>query len=158
MIDEYNLDEYYAEIASKLNEVIPVEWKRIIMYSEDLGDSSSVSFYFYTKEDDNIHHSGNIPEDFSVSRNIFRKLLRELRGTIKNLRNEFDKENENLWCTLTFTLAEDWRFNVKFGYEIDKEMSDFEREVIWAYNEIGLEPKGEFGREVLEKYLSNKDS
>ena len=158
MIDEDNLKKYYAEIANQLNEIIPVEWKRIIMYAEDLGNSSSVSFYFYTKEDDNIHHSGNIPEDFSVSRNIFRKLLRELRGTIKNLRNEFHKENEKLWYTLTFTLEEDWRFNVKFGYEIDNEMSDFEREVIWEYNEIGLMPKGEFGREVLEKYLSKRDS
>ncbi len=158
MIKESDLNKYYAEIANQLNEIIPVEWKRIIMYAEDLGDSSSVSFYFYTKEDNNIHHSGNIPEDFSVSRNIFRKLLRELRCTIKNLRNEFDKENEKLWYTLTFTLEEDWRFNVKFGYEIDNEMSDFEREVIWAYNEIGLMPKGEFGREVLEEYLSNRDS
>lgn len=158
MIKESDLNKYYAEIANQLNEIIPVEWKRIIMYAEDLGDSSSVSFYFYTKEDNNIHHSGNIPEDFSVSRNIFRKLLRELRCTIKNLRNEFDKENEKLWYTLTFTLEEDWRFNVKFGYEIDNEMSDFEREVIWAYNEIGLVPKGEFGREVLEEYLSNRDS
>ena len=158
MIKESDLNKYYAEIANQLNEIIPVEWKRIIMYAEDLGDSSSVSFYFYTKEDNNIHHSGNIPEDFSVSRNIFRKLLRELRCTIKNLRNEFDKKNEKLWYTLTFTLEEDWRFNVKFGYEIDNEMSDFEREVIWAYNEIGLMPKGEFGREVLEEYLSNRDS
>mgnify|MGYP004516970983 CR=1 FL=1 len=158
MIKESDLNKYYAEIANQLNEIIPVEWKRIIMYAEDLGDSSSVSFYFYTKEDNNIHHSGNIPEDFSVSRNIFRKLLRELRCTIKNLRNEFDKENEKLWYTLTFTLEEDWRFNVKFGYEIDNEMSDFEREVIWAYNEIGLMPKGEFGREVLEEYLRNRDS
>lgn len=158
MRKESDLNKYYAEIANQLNEIIPVEWKRIIMYAEDLGDSSSVSFYFYTKEDNNIHHSGNIPEDFSVSRNIFRKLLRELRCTIKNLRNEFDKENEKLWYTLTFTLEEDWRFNVKFGYEIDNEMSDFEREVIWAYNEIGLMPKGEFGREVLEEYLRNRDS
>ena len=158
MIKESDLNKYYAEIANQLNEIIPVEWKRIIMYAEDLGDSSSVSFYFYTKEDNNIHHSGNIPEDFSVHRNIFRKLLRELRCTINNLRNEFDKENEKLWYTLTFVLEEDWRFNVKFGYEIDNEISDFEREVIWAYNEIGLVPKGEFGREVLEKYLSNRDS
>lgn len=158
MINEDYLKKYYAEIANQLNEIIPVEWKKIIMYAEDLGDSSSVSFYFYTKEDNNIHHSGNIPDDFSVPRNIFRKLLRELRGTIKNLRNEFAKENEKLWYTLTFVLEEDWRFNVKFGYKIDKEISDFEREVIWAYNEIGLVPKGEFGREVLEKYLSNRDS
>ena len=158
MIDEDNLKKYYVKIANQLNNIIPIEWKKIIMYAEDLGDSSSVSFYFYTKEDDNIHHSGNIPEDFSVSRNIFRKLLRELRGTIKNLRNEFNKENEKLWYTLTFVLEEDWRFNVKFGYEIDKEISDFERQVIWAYNELGLVPKGEFGREVLEEYLRNRDS
>ena len=158
MIDEDNLKKYYVKIANQLNNIIPIEWKKIIMYAEDLGDSSSVSFYFYTKEDDKIHHSGNIPEDFSVSRNIFRKLLRELRGTIKNLRNEFNKENEKLWYTLTFVLEEDWRFNVKFRYEIDKEISDFERQVIWAYNEIGLVPKGEFGREVLEEYLRNRDS
>lgn len=154
MIKESNLNKYYAEIANKLNQLIPVEWKKIIMYNEELDDYSNTVFYFYTKED-NIHHSRNIPEDFLVSENIFKGLLKELDKAIDDFRNEFKKENEKLWHTLTFTLNENWLFKVKFGYEIDKKIGTLEREIIWAYNEIGLIPQGK-GREVLIKYLNEK--
>ena len=153
MIKESNLNQYYAEIAHKLNDIIPEEWKKIILYAEDLGDVSSTSFYFHTKEDNAIHYSGNIPEEFSVSKDEFRILLRELRSIIRSFRNEFEKEHEELWYTLTFILDESWRFKADFGYEIDEEKGYLEREIIWAYENIGLVPEEEFGREVLKEYL-----
>lgn len=154
MINESNLTPYYGEIANKLNEIISVEWKKIVMYGKESGDVSSVSFYFYTKEGNEVHYSGNIPEDFSVSRNIFKRLLRELRGIIRDLWHEFKNADEATWYTITFILESDWKFKVKFGYELDKEIGDFEREIIWAYNELGLIHKGEFAKEILEKYIS----
>lgn len=124
------------------------------MYGEELGDVRSVSFYFYTKEMNEINYSGNIPEDFSVSRDIFKSLLRELRGSIRELWNEFKNSGEETWYTITFILEDDWSFKVKLGYMLDKAMGNFEREIIWAYNEIGVIPKGEFAKNILQQYLN----
>lgn len=156
MIDERNLTKYYSDIANQLDDMIPVEWNKIIMYAEENGMSTIASFYFYTKQDNKIHYSSNIPEDFSVSRDIYKQLLRELWGSIEGLWNEFKKADEKTWYTLTFTLESDWRFNAEFGYELNEEIGDFERRILWAYNEIGLIPNDEYAKSVLERLLGKK--
>lgn len=156
MIDERNLTKYYSDIANQLDDMIPVEWNKIIMYAEENGMSTIANFYFYTKQDNKIHYSSNIPEDFSVSRDIYKQLLRELWSSIEGLWNEFKKADEKTWYTLTFTLESDWRFNAEFGYELDEEIGDFERRILWAYNEIGLIPKDEYAKSVLERLLGKK--
>ena len=156
MINEIKLSQYYSEIANKLDEIIPIEWETIVMYAEELSDVSSASFYFYAKEGNEIYYSGNIPEDFSVSREIFKRILRELREIIRRLWNEFVSSEEEKWSRLTFVLQEDWKFKAKFGYDLDTKVGSFERKVIWAYNELGLIPKGEFAKEILKEYLNKQ--
>jgi len=126
------------------------------MYGEELGDVSSVSFYFYMNKGKEIHYSGNIPEDYSVNGNIFKKLLGKLRESIRALWNEFKSADEAIWYTITFTWENNWKFKVEFGYELDKEIGSFEREIIWAYNESGLIPKGEFAKDILNDLLIKK--
>lgn len=155
-MNEERLNKYYQEIASQLNKIIPIEWERIVMYGEELGNVSGVSFYFYSKENGDVFYSGNISEDFNVDRGRFKCLLRELRGSIKNLWNAYKEENENSWCTITFELMHDWNFRIKFGYELDDNIGSFEREIIWAYSEYGIVPKGEFARLVLEEWNAEK--
>lgn len=157
MINESNLSKYYSMIANQLNEIIPVEWTKIIMHGEKIGSLSGTSFYFYAKEDNKVYYSGSIPEDFSVSRDVFKKLLRELRSIIRDLWKEFKDAGEECWYTITFTLEEDWKFKVKFGYELDEEIGDFEREIIWAYNEVGVMPKADYGKNVLMQYLEKQN-
>ena len=70
--------------------------------------------------------------------------------------NEFKKADEKTWYTFTFTLESDWRFNAEFGYELNEEIGDFERRILWAYNKIGLIPKDEYAKSVLERLLGKK--
>ncbi len=91
MLIENNLTKYYSGIAEKLDEIIPMKWEKIVMYAEELGGVSSASFYFYTNSGEGIHYSGDIPEEFSVSINIFIKLLGELCLCVKVLWDEFNQ-------------------------------------------------------------------
>ena len=34
MIEESKLTQYYEQIANKLDELIPIDWKRVAMYTE----------------------------------------------------------------------------------------------------------------------------
>ena len=44
-----------------------------------------------------------------------------------------------------------------FEYDINKEIGNFEREVIWAYEELGIIPEEEFSKSILEEYLEEKE-
>lgn len=59
MIQENNLVKYYSELAGKLDEIIPCEWERIVLYAEETGDVSAASFYFFTS-DSQYYYSENI--------------------------------------------------------------------------------------------------
>lgn len=63
MIQENNLVKYYSELAGKLDEIIPCEWERIVLYAEETGDVSAASFYFFTS-DSQYYYSENIWEEF----------------------------------------------------------------------------------------------
>ena len=155
MIKESNLNKYYSQIAEKLDEMIPFDCNKIVLYGEEIGDVSSASFYFFTI-DSKVHHSGNIPEEYNVSKKIFKELLRELLEINKNLWLEFKEADEPTWCSLTFELDSDWKFKVKYGYERNGEIGRLEREIRWAYDELGIVPEDEYERELLEEYLTEQ--
>ena len=156
MINEKVLEEYYGEIANKLDEMSPVEWTKIAMLAEDLGTSCAAGVYFFTK-DNKIYYNHNIPEDFNVSEEIYNEILHELWNINCSLREEFRKVDVDPWEVMSFILNEDWSFKVDFEYDINKEIDNFEREIIWAYEELEVTPTGEFGKSILKEYLEEKE-
>ena len=48
-------------------------------------------------------------------------------------------------------------FLANYNYDQNIEIGDFERRVIWAYEELGIMPEGEFGKSILEEYLEEKE-
>lgn len=156
MIDEKKLTIYYSKIAEKLDEIIPVKWDKISMYAEEIGDVSSVSFYYYTDNCTKWHYSEDIPEECSVSEKIFDSLLDELISINKKLWLEFKNAGQPTWCSLIFNLDCNWKFQAKFGYERNNEIGPLERLIRWAYDELGIIPKYEYEKELLEEYLKEQ--
>ena len=156
MIDEKVLEEYYGEIANKLDEMIPVEWTKIAMLAEDLGTSCAAGVYFFTK-DNKVYYNHNIPEDFNVDEEVYRKILDELLEINGRLREEFINFGIQPWKLLSFILNEDWSFKLNYEYEIDEDIDYMERKIIWAYEELGIMPEGEFSKSILKEYLEEKE-
>ena len=152
MIEENKLVKYYSEIAEKLDEMIPCEWEKVYLYAEETGDVSSAGFYFYTA-DDELHYSESIPTNYDVTEVEFATLLRELWKINKNLWLEFENANEPTWCAFTFELNKDWKFNIRYQYERNSEISSKERRIRWAFDELGIVPKGKNGKKLLKEYL-----
>ena len=155
MIQEEILEYHYGEIANQLNQMIPVEWAKIIMQAIDIGTSASVYFYFYTL-DNRAHYSNAIPDEYHVNQEIYNNFVSELIDINSEFREEFVKANIEPWESMTFILNADWSFQIGYEYDIDKEIDDYEREIIWAYEELGIYPEYEFKREILEEYLEKK--
>ena len=67
----------YQQIASKINEMIPVEWERVytMAYIDDQGGEV---FNFIHPDSNDIHYYTSIPDDYNVSERIFDELSDEL--------------------------------------------------------------------------------
>ena len=156
MVDEEILMHYYEEIANKLDEMSPVEWTKIAMLAEDLGTSCAAGVYFFTK-DNKIYYNHNIPEDFNVDEEVYRKILDELLEINGRLREEFINFGIQPWKLLSFILNEDWSFKLNYEYEIEEDIDYMERKIIWAYEELGIMPEGEFSKSILKEYLEEKE-
>lgn len=156
MMDESRLTEYYSEIANKLDEMIPCEWERVVLYAMEVGNWSFATFYFYTA-DGAVHHWGDIPEEYDVDDDVVDELIDELTQINKNLWLEFQNSDAETWYSFTFDLDSDWKFKVKYGYEQHEDISGLEIEIRWAYDELGLIPDEKVERMLLKEYLEKQN-
>lgn len=155
MMEERLLTEYYKQISNKLNDIIPCEWERIVLFAEELEDVSFVTFYFYTI-DGIVHHCGDISEEYGIDSYGVDIGLFELTNINKELLMELKKAEEELWYSYVFEIYSDGRFQMKYNYEYDEDMSLEEKESIWVYEELGLIPGSKYEKRILKKYLEEQ--
>ena len=151
-MNEKIFEPYYGKIANQLNCIIPGEWSTIVLYGEELGDNSTASFYFKTEENGEFIGGGLIPEIYKVDKDIYFELMLELCKQIKELKDEFIKQGLREWKTITFYLDRNFRFKVEFEYDIPMEVGSYERQIYWAYNKLGIVPKSNLGKKILNEY------
>ncbi len=152
------MNEIYAIIANKVNDMIPEEWENVWLYAEVLEDASEVYFYFEPSGSENIVYSHDIPDIYNVDEDVYDDLLFELIDVIGELYLEFKNNNEIMWSNLTFKLEKSGGFNINFNYEdvLNSEFTSGERQIIWEYEVLGIEPDEE-DKEMLNRYLMLKE-
>ncbi|MBH0156653.1 DUF600 family protein [Fictibacillus sp. 5RED26] len=147
------IGKIYEAIANKLNEIVPDSWKNIYMYGEVLDDSSEVYFYFSSQTSKELVYGHDIPEIFNVDKKIYKQLLRELLKDVSNLYIGYKENNEEVWTNFTFYLDHTGEFKIEFNYEdiLNCPYTSSERQVIWEYEVLHLEPNSERDKELIRK-------
>lgn len=161
MLNEGNLKSLYSKIQTQLFYMIPEKWARIYLYAAIIEDKEHLSkgemfFYYYPtgllkKNPINVYE---IPNKFNIEEKSYMKLVNNLYGTIRQIREEFEKGNEKLWTSLTISV-EDLKFKIEYDYEDLHMLTSDERHIIWQYKYLKLSPERlpKKSREMLEKYL-----
>ena len=155
MIQENNLVKYYSELAGKLDEIIPCEWERIVLYAEETGDVSAASFYFFTS-DSQYYYSENIWEEFDVDEDDFDELKNQLMDITRKLWWEFKNAGEEAWSSFTFNLDKDFKFKMNYCYEKNDNLARMEKVLRWAYDELEIIPRDNYRRSLLKEYLEEQ--
>lgn len=150
--------ELLGAIANKASEMIPDEWEKIYLYGEVLSDSREVYFYFKKINSDEIIYSHDIPKKYHVDKGIYYKLLLELINAVVELHDEYKLSYDNEWTNLTLILEKSGHFNVNYNYDdvLDCQYTSGQRQIIWKYEVVGIEPILEEHKQLIEKYLANK--
>lgn len=155
---EVELDKLYYKLVNKIVSIIPTEWDEFYYLGEVEENKKSYSSVFYYKDSktNEFVKSHKIPElyniDFSYSQ--------ELMGVCSVLLEIYDcflQHEQKVWEQLKLSVTNTGTFNVDFVYGQMKKsnMGQVGREVIWAYETFGLEPKeGTYMRGILDNYRS----
>lgn len=154
MMDKSKEKEYYQEMANLLDNLIPCEWTRTVLYAEASEDKVFFTFYFKHKYGQ-IYKWSQIPTEYLgyVNMKKIGKNLRQLEKVIKEFYLENKFFGENVWHSFTYDLNNEWNFDVKFGYEEMNELPDWEKDIRFAYDTLAVLPKHTNERKALKKYL-----
>lgn len=156
-LETQKIADLYQNIAVTVNEIIPEEWSKVLIYAEVQEDVSKVGFYYYPEREGNPVFVLEIPELFEVDEDHIDQLRHELSGCFEELWKEYAQENQDIWTSLTFILDATGQFKIDFEYEDLSEVDDFERQIIWRYKYLGLEPPLEKkrARQIFESYIES---
>lgn len=159
-METIKMGEIYGVIANKVNDIIPDKWEKIYLYGEVLDDSREVYFYFKSLTSKDLVYGHDIPIIYNVDKRMYRQLLRELISSIVDLYNEYKDNNESVWTNLTFLLDNTGKFNIKYNYDdvLKSEFTATERQIIWEYEILGVEPEVQQYKDMINKYLESKNN
>jgi len=62
------------------------------------------------------------------------------------------------WTNITFILESNGKFKIDYDYTDLSEASPREQHIIWKYKYLGIMPKNEYGKKVIEEYIRNTES
>lgn len=157
------IKEIYEDIQRKIFYMIPEKWDELYLYAsviERFGNVETGELFFYyipkgllRKNPINVYE---IPAKFNLEETEYLRLVELLYDKIKELRNEFKKqENGRTWSNLTITIK-DLKFLVEYNYEDlqNSEFDSYQRHIIWRskYLNMGLEKVSKDEREIIKRY------
>ena len=158
------IKDIYEDIQRKLFYMIPEKWDALYLYSSviDISEKEKTGelFFYYIpkgifrKNPVNVYE---IPNKFNIDEEQYLQLVEILYNEIKELREEFKKQNiEKIWSNITISIY-NMQFKVEYKYDDLKndEFSSYERHVIWRYKYlgIGIEQVSKQDKEILQKYF-----
>jgi len=153
----------YSEIQKKLFYMIPEKWESIFLYASiiDVPNQKSVGeMYFYYLPKGILKkkyvNSYEIPSLFNIEEEQYSKLITDIYGLIKSLRECFIKSKRKCWSSISISI-ENYQFKAEYDYEDLKksEYNSYDRHVIWRYKYLReeLDLLSRKDRAIIDRYL-----
>ncbi|WP_426719535.1 immunity protein YezG family protein [Bacillus velezensis] len=152
------LEKAYLKITDIIGKIIPSEWSKVVLYAEILDGSREVYFSFKHQKTMSIYTLMTFQNNFKLVKKIYTELLIDLQELFKQLHNEFKENNPEAWTNLTLNLESDGTFSIDYDYEgvIESDLDEYERQMIWEFNNLGIFPEDEEDKEFVKDYLNIK--
>ncbi|MBT2734092.1 DUF600 family protein [Bacillus sp. ISL-7] len=102
---EKEMNKLYREIAETVNEMIPEEWEKFYFYAQ-ISESGGGTYFFYNTpvSKQSFNYSVNIPSNYAINKEEFKKNKRKLFALSDELRNIFKENQQELWYSFTLSL------------------------------------------------------
>jgi uncharacterized protein (TIGR01741 family) len=128
-LETKKMEVIYQRVANILNEMIPEDWRKILLYAEFREGYSQVFFYYYPMNEDKPVYNLDIVDIFNVDKRHYKSLKQELYNCFEELWNEFKIQEQ--WTNLTYILDNTGRMKINYGYEDLSEINPVEKQEKW---------------------------
>lgn len=152
---EERLNEIYGKIANTLNETIPEEWDKVLLYGEINEDIRTAYFNYYPVGSNESVYSHDIPNLFNIPKDEYKKLLRQLLDNLEELWQEYKNNEQEPWTNLTFILESTGKFKIDYDYTDLSEASPAENHLIWDYKYLRIMPEDEDDKKIVDAYIKS---
>lgn len=125
------MEELYAQIANLLNQMIPEEWSRILLYSEVREGMSQVYFYYYPTSQDKPIYSLDIVDIYNIDKQSYKNFDHKLYDCFERLWEEFKIQGQETWTYLTFLLNSTGKMKIDYSYEDVSQECPVEKQEKW---------------------------
>ena len=129
-----------------------------MVYSEVDEVSNSTVFFYYPKRKQEPIYCLDIEEMEGIDEDETDRQLNLLGSYFRELWNEFKRNKQEPWTTLTYELFTTGKFDVQFDYRLleeENQYNHYERLIIWKYQKLGifLDEKGESDLKLIRDYI-----
>jgi len=142
------MQHIYQEIADTVNQMIPEEWEKFYFYAQISETGGGTYFYYNTPRNSSFYqYNYEIPFDFKIN---------ELEFDLgNNMRNIFEKYDQEPWYSFTISLERSGKFTVHYDYTdwFETNYSFGDQKVIWKYKYLGTEPSDREKQKIIKRYL-----
>ncbi len=153
MFNEERLNACYNAIADDLEKMIPCEWEKVVIYAENKGGSTR---WFYTP-DGKMHEWDQVWTRYYVDWHVNRDNISKLGDSIREVWLECENSGETQWNIFVLEVDNKRNFKAKFSSALDETVDREVRELLFLYNECGIEPpKRCHEKRKVRKYLKSK--
>lgn len=149
-----DMEKLYKKIGSQLDSIIPESWDKVLLYSAVTEWSNRTYFYYYSHGAKIPIYSLDIKDMYDVGKEEVNDKLDQLYEYLDELWNQFKDNKQEQWTNLTFELESNGEFNINYCYGNLEEYDEYEQQVIWEYEKLGMLPCKNRKRdaEIIEEY------
>ncbi|MBC1521685.1 DUF600 family protein [Listeria aquatica] len=133
---EGKLNRIYLDIAQKISDAIPVNWKEFYFQGEINDGEGGVFFFFNTTDNNEYKYCYDIPEIYNINRKEYDKKEDEIFDLTVKLQETFIENEQEPWFSVTMIVNEERKLKIHFDY------------INWS--------KSEFGPTARLKYFEYK--
>ncbi len=131
LMNKEKMDQLLEELATKLYNIPPVEWNRIILYSEVTEISCSIAYFFYPTIDNEPRQSYSLYKEFRQMPEIDETHVDELYKIVKELRVAFNEIEHSPWNVITVIVEYTGDYQVEFDLQDFAASNSMDRRVVW---------------------------
>lgn len=137
-MNTFKMENLYQEIANTVNEMIPEDWERVLIYAEVWEGYETVYFYYYPANSEKPIYSLDIPKIFDVDKLKHDELEDQLYHYFEELWREYKIQGQEPWTSVTFILESTGKFKMDYTCEDLSQMDPVEQHKKWKEKYLGL--------------------
>lgn len=103
-------------IADKIQDILPIGWKKVVFYAEVTDDSYEMFYYVFTTESDKPIQCYDLPELYEIDEDQIDAVFDELYDPLREEQVGLIAEGKEPWTNYTMVLSDDGSFKVDYDF------------------------------------------